>query len=245
MTWSVKIGQWRRVVASEARDIPHDLILAIIAHESGGKAGIPSKATTKAHDIPLRGGGVVNYNHALGLMQVIPGTLAAYNKNNPTVFFEDMAGQDEQAARAQVRVGSSVYANAIRALYRYDPRTFPGGTPGKAPPDQLMLALTAYAFGFGRLRKKLDALKARGEPLTFNALAANFPDWGKVGDKWLSRPIKYARWVWTNAKKHGNGGDPIIPTPTPTPKPQPVTWLIPVVLLGVAWWLKNVRKAAT
>lgn len=240
MTWPKKIEQWRRVVSLEARDIPHDLILAIIAHESGGRAGEPSVATTKPWDIPLRGGGVVNYNHALGLMQVIPRTLAGYNKNNPTVYFEDMAGTTEQAARAQVRVGSWVYANEVRNLYQYDKAAFPGSTPGKAPPNQLMLALCSYAFGFGRVRKKLNELRERGEPLTFEALARNFPNFGKVGDKWLSRPLKFARVVWSNAKKHGQGTD----TGTDPTRPSDSSWIFPLVLVGIAWWLKSQRKAA-
>lgn len=206
MIWPPHIERWRKYAIWECRDIPPDLILAIIKYESNGVPGRPSETTTKRHDIPLAAGGFINYNHALGLMQIIPGTIASYNKAHPNdpVFYEDMSGKDERAARLQIRVGCAVFANGVRKLYKYDPRVFIGDTPGRATPDQLLLALTIYAHGWGNLRPKLNALRARGIPLSFANVERHFPNWGQNKEgKWINRPLYYAKTVWTNAINHG------------------------------------------
>ncbi len=206
MTWPEHIERWRQFVLWECRDIPPDLVLAITKHESNGVPGIASSATTKPHDIPLEGGGHINYNHALGLMQIIPGTIASYNAGHPAdiVFYEDMKGTDERAARLQIRVGCAVYASGIRNLHNYDPAVFTGNTPGNATIDQLMFALTAYARGFGALRVKLNQLKAQNMALTFANLAQTFPTWGQnAAGEWINRPIQYTETVWNNAINHG------------------------------------------
>lgn len=255
MQWPEHIESWRQFVLWECRDIPPDLVLAIIKHESNGVAGIASIATTKPHDIPLEGGGHINYNHALGLTQIIPGTIASYNNSHPSdiVYYEDMKGTDERAARLQIRVGCAVYASGIRNLYNYNPQTFTGNTPGAATVDQLMFGLTAYARGFRALRKKLNILAEQGIALTFANLAANFPTWGQnAAGEWINRPIQYTETVWNNAINHGmEPGDTTTHPPGPPTGPPDtliagfdgpaIAMTLGVLILGWKLW-KGLQK---
>lgn len=216
MSWANQIEQWRQFAIWEGRDIPPDLLLSIIAHESGGRAGAQANISCKAGELPKMDGSTIEVNKALGLTQCIPAVIEGYNQNFPeTAFYEDMIGDGERAARLQIRIGAWIYAANVRQLHNYDPVSFPGATPGRASPEQLKLALVAYAIGFGAksgpggkgLKPKLDELKARGLPLTLENIAAVFPNWGKRPDSetWINRPVHYARTVWGNYQKHGTG----------------------------------------
>ena len=220
MPWPTQIERWRQFVSWECKDLAPDLILAIIRQESGGSPGLIATASCKPWPIPSVSGGMVTFNHAMGLMQVVPRTLASYNDRHPgeIVYFEEMKGTGERAARLQIRVGCAVYASAIRNLHLYDPQTFKGATPATADPNQLMLAIVGYRMGSGALRKKLNKLRELGKPLTFEALAATFPNWGMGAEgQWINRPIHYTQTVWNSAINHGfNPGEPAPPwTPGP------------------------------
>ena len=215
MPWPHQIERWRQFVQWECKDVSPDLVLAIIKHESGGIPGLVAGASCKPHALPLAGGGSITFNHALGLMQVIPGTIASYNASHPSdiVYYEDMKGQDERSARLQIRVGCAVYAKGVNNLYHYDSQEFPAASPGTASPNQLILALVAYRMGSGAVRNKLNKLRAMGKPLTFEALAATFPNWGQNQQgQWINRPIYYTQTVWDNAINHG-----MIPGEPPPP----------------------------
>ena len=220
MPWPNQIERWRQFVKWECKDLAPDLVLAIIRKESGGIPGLIATASCKPWQIPSIAGGYITFNHALGLMQVVPRTIASYNQSTTTdrVYFEDMKGQEERAARLQIRVGCAVYASAILNLHQYDPLTFKAATPATADPNHLILALVGYRMGSGALRKKLDKLKALGKPLTFEALAATFPNWGQNQQgEWINRPIYYTQTVWDASINHGfNPGEPPPPwTPGP------------------------------
>jgi len=225
MAWPPQIEQWRKYAIWEGKDIPADLILAIIQHESGGVAGRLSQATTKAADIERSDGSTITMNHAMGLTQCIPSVVAGYNEQFPQkAFYEDMTGADQRAARLQIRLGAWVLASNVRLLHDYDPLLFPGSTPGAATPEQMRLALVAYAIGFGKnsppggrgLKPKLDELKARGLPLTIESLKDVFPNWGYSAKKemWINRPLHYASVVWDRMLKHGSPQKPGLSEPS-------------------------------
>lgn len=253
MPWNPQIERWRQFVQWECKDIQPDLMLAIIRQESGGIPGLVATAFCKPGPIPKEQGGFIIFDHALGLMQIVPLTIASYNERHPSdiVYFEDMKGQDERAARLQIRVGCAVYASAVRNLYLYDPQTFPGESPGSANADQLILALVGYRMGTNALRKKLDGLKAQGKPLSYESLQNTFPGWG--GE--INRVYHYTSTVWDNAVNHGFDPGAPIPTPPPTPPGSPPGTPTPpgtalagfnlsslAVIVSIAWVIYRIWK---
>lgn len=188
MTWPQQIEQWRRYVIWEAKDLPVDLVLAIIARESGGKAGAISGRKAKPYDVPTAAGGTTTAHNDLGLMQVAPSAIKTWNDHNPPerqATIEDMTKGDERAARLQIKIGAWVLASSIRALNQYNPKVFPGKTAKNAPDEQLRMAVLVYGVGgnwqAGKgapgVKPKLDELAGLGQPLTVAAMAASFPDW--------------------------------------------------------------------
>jgi hypothetical protein len=250
MTWPQHIERWRQFANWESKDIPTDLILAIIDHESGGRAGIKSQANTKSAAVPMDSGETVTVNNALGLMQILPAHIAAWNEHKtPKITLEDMTGNDERAARLQIRIGSSIFASYVQKLHQFDPVEFPGDSPGKATPDQLSLALVAYAIGPGKkggekgLIPKLEQLRAQRKPLTLESLRTTFPKWGYSERKarWINRPVQAAKTVWTDYIEHASSASPTAPTGHPrtlaakifsTEKKDWSDWLLPVAIIG-------------
>lgn len=200
MSWPPNIEKYRTYVEWECKDLPPDLMLAVIQHESGGVAGAIGKGETKWGSIPSTNSqsGKVNVNHALGLCQVIPPNVESWNENpnNETVYLEDMTGTDERAIRLQIRLGCWIMASGFHGLSKFYPENFvSSGKDSNA--NEIRLALVAYAIGIGALKEKLDQLKAEGKALTYEQLAESFPDWGKSSSgKWVNRPLFYARNVW-------------------------------------------------
>lgn len=204
-TWPPHIERFRTWVQWECRDIPVDLVLAIIAHESGGRAGIEAARTCKSAIIPSDGGGEITANRAMGLMQIIPSHVNSWNVSKaPKITYQDMTGQDERAARLQIRLGCSIFASYVYRLNKFDPVAFPGSTPGTATENQLNLALVAYAIGPGKpggkkgVIPRLEKLKTMGKPMTLKELSKAFPKWGYSEDlgKWINRPVQYGLAVW-------------------------------------------------
>jgi len=250
MSWPSRIERWRTFANWESRDIPTDLVLSIIDHESGGVPGEKSQATTKPGVILTDSGSEITYNRALGLMQVIPPNIESWNKHKtPKVTFEDMSGDDEKAVRLQIRLGSSIFANSLFALHRFDPVEFPARSPGEASSRQLQLALVAYAIGPGNpggqkgLIPKLERLKELKRPLTLEALKATFPRWGYSEKKqaWINRPLKAAEKVWADFKKFA------VETPVSKPGKLPsrpkevfnLAWTIPIIISIIVAYIKR------
>lgn len=217
MPWPANIEQWRKYAIWEGRDIPADLILAIIQHESGGTAGRLSNQTTKSATIERMDGSTIDFNKAMGLMQVIPPNVASWNAQAADkAFFEDMTGASERAARLQIRLGAWIFAANVRLLHDFDSAIFPGVSPGNATEEQLKLALVSYAIGFGNLKPRLEALKNQGLALTLKNLVLSFPKWGysEKKEQWINRPLHYASIVWDRMTKHGTPAKPAIAFPS-------------------------------
>lgn len=258
MSWPQNVEKWRQYVNWESKDIPSDLVLSIIEHESGGQAGIKSHARTKAAEIRTDAGGLVTVHNAMGLMQVIPSHIAAWNLNRkPQITLEDMTGDDERAARLQIKIGSSIFASYLHKLHKFDPVEFPGKSPGTSTPQQLQLALIAYAIGPGSkggkrgLIPKLEQLRKMKRPLTLAALKAAFPKWGYSESKqqWINRPLDAAATVWNRYKKNV-GSAPKEEKQKKTVIPSPDKWdskLIFALIVGALLfverkWLEDLFK---
>lgn len=209
MGWPAKIERLRKYVEWECKDIPPDLVLAIIKHESGGNPGILAKVKCKCGMMPTTSGDEINVCNAMGLMQVIPGTVDFYNRSaeeKEIATFEDMTGKDDRAIRLQIRTGCKFLAFANAYLHRHFPATVPEKSLANASDDQISLALTAYAVGNGATAKKMHALVDRNETPTFKNIKRLFPDWGRNSSgKWINRPLKYATVVVSNFKANRSG----------------------------------------
>jgi hypothetical protein len=156
-----------------------------------------------------------------------------------------MIGTSERAARLQIRCGAWVFARAINALYRYDPKQFPAPTPGKADNEQIKLALVAYAIGSAALKEKLDILKSNKAPLTHAELGRYFPNWGMSEDgQWTNRPLHYAQTVstlWRDKAdprhSHGQASMPRGPSPQLSEAGSPL--LLLAAMLALRWYFKR------
>jgi hypothetical protein len=196
MSWPPKIERLRKFVSWECKDIPPDLVLAIIKHESGGNPGIPATVNCKCGLLPDVNGNQVKVCNALGLMQIIPATVNWYNDQAPDdekATLEDMTGSDERAIRLQIRIGCKFLALVNNYLHQKFPETVPEHSLANAKDDQIKLVLTGYAVGHGNTEKMMEkAIEADKSP-TFANIQRLFPTWGQnASGKWINRPLKYA-----------------------------------------------------
>lgn len=213
MPWPNKIEKLRQYVCWECREIPPDLVLAIIQHESGGNIGVLGKGHTKCGQIPDVNGNVREVCVAMGLMQCIADTVAGYNRNQTgsnIATYEDMTGNDERAARMQIRVGCWFLVAANKRLNHEFPEIFPAIDLSKAKNDQISMLLTGYAVGPGNTSKKIRNLLDNNIKASYAALKKHFPDWGKVGDKWVNNPLAYSDTTMSQFEK--NRTDKTFPT---------------------------------
>lgn len=261
MPWPPQIEQWRAAAIQVGRDIPPDLLLAIIDHESDGIAGqIGQGKIAGPGDVPLRAGGAQYVDRALGLMQCIPAAIKGYNDSYgkaAPVFYEDMIGRDFESGKKQIAVGAALYAVFVQALHKYDPVTFPGRSPSSASTEQLLQALIAYGVGPAPLFKKLDELRAAGRPLTWQSLYSTFPDWGRDSEtgKWINRPLYASARKWSAYEKNRRDNVPAVGPATMPAGGAPAgapggalealknnTWLIGVLALVLAYLARNYLK---
>lgn len=209
MSWKKRTESLRPVVLWECKDIPPDLVLSIIQHESGGIVGRSGSGRTKCGNITDMNGDTHEICHAMGLMQVIPAVVNWYNETATGAEFatlEDLIGTDERAARIQIRIGCKYLASVNHLLHRRFPEACPAASLSEADSSQVGIVLTAYAVGPGRTIKKLESLKQRGFKPTFANLESHFPRWGKnAAGKWINRPIQYAALVLKNYESNRGG----------------------------------------
>lgn len=229
------VERWRQAASWEGKDVPIDILLAIIEHESGGIAGIVSRRKRAAgfYPLPLDSGGEKMVENDLGLMQTGPAVVLAFSKATKTpVTYQDMTGKDERAYRLQIRVGAWYLANQIRNLHGYDTKQFPGKTPAQANENQYRLALIAYARGFGDLKKKLDSLREKRAPLTLSVLESSFPDW--------RQGPQFARDIWRRYQQNKTATVAIEPSEPIGKRIKAIAseWAIPLALLLFAFFWK-------
>lgn len=202
------VERWRTVAHAESRGIPTDLILAIIQNESRGRPGLIARRRTRI-DVPLPtdDGGSIACGRALGLMQVVPQNVRAWNqRTGEAVTYNDMTGGGYSDARKQIKLGVSVLRGCLFWLHVRDADRWPWPA-GQLTNDQIRLALVAYAWGQRRLGKKLNILRSEGEPETFAALARRWPSLGEPANQ----PLVYVSRVTRAITQSGEGE--ITPTP--------------------------------
>lgn len=209
MSWPPKIERLRQFVVWECKDIPPDLVLAIIKHESGGVPGIAARVKCKCGPLPDVNGNQVEVCNALGLMQTIPATIDWYNQTaeaDKVATIEDMTGSDERAIRLQIRIGCKFLAHCNRYLHKRFPETVPEASLANAADDQIRLVLTGYAVGNGATAEKMQTAKEQNYSPTFANIQRLFPKWGQnAAGKWINRPLKYAGDVTTMFKANRSG----------------------------------------
>jgi len=155
---SKQVEQWRGTVERELNrqsvPLPVDLVLDLIWVESRGKAG-----NTNAK------------SGASGLMQVMPGTLDWYNKQN-TAKIPLAHLRSPNYGAEQIRVGIWVLAQFWKGAYKYLK-----GRLETIPTEQLArIADLFYVAGPGATKKKLDKV----DPPFLEAVAERFPTWNAL-----------------------------------------------------------------
>lgn len=160
VTFKPNVERWRETVRSELErqeiPLPVDLILALIHVESRGAPGLVNQKSG-----------------ASGLMQVMPGTLDGYNKqNSPAVSLSTMRSKD--GALSQIKVGLWVLAQYWKSAYKYLRDTRGLST---IPTERLAeLADLFYVAGPAGTRKKADKVTV---PF-LDAIAEKFPEWNAL-----------------------------------------------------------------
>ena len=209
MTWNKRIESLRPIVLWECKDIPPDLVLSIIQHESAGIIGRRGSGRTKCGKLKDVNGQEHEICTALGLMQTIPATINGYNNKKTGADFatlEDMIGSDERAARMQIRIGCNYLATVNHYLHKHFPAACAALSLANATTDQIGIVLTGYAVGHGNTAKHLQKLIDQNVQPTFENLKMHFPDWGKnAAGKWINRPLLYASVVLENFDKNKGG----------------------------------------
>jgi hypothetical protein len=134
-------------------------------------------------------GAVNKQSGASGLIQVIPGTLAWYNKaTKSNVPLSAMRSADPAAAAIQLRVGLWVLGRFWRSAYRWlQKRT----GAADIPLDELVRWGDAfYAAGPGRVQELTDRLS----PVTWSNWSAKHP---------TSNITRHANYVWDKTREQG------------------------------------------
>jgi len=233
VTWPTAVEVHRQAVEWERRDVPAEIMLAIVQTESGGVPGLVSALPSGCAELPTDTGGKRSACNDLGLCQINPTTAVTYNAQGfkPPVTYDDLIGKDERAIRQQIRVGAWLVAWIAAKLHAYDPKRWPKQiNPNNV--DQCKLIFSAYAAGWGALREKLQALNAGGIAPSYSAIARSFPQWAG---------LRSAERKWTALLKHGFGGRAPGGPPLLAGKGLP-DWLPVALAMAGAWLLK--RQAA-
>ena len=175
-TFPESVERWRAMSTSEiARQglpFPTELILSVIKKESGGS---PSAISSAA---------------AMGLMQVMPGTLRWYNDVHKTNHTDESFKANPAL---QIRVGTWVLKTFWRSAYAYlIKRTDQISLENLSKTSSLF-----YVAGPGRARSMFD----RVQTPTYQAFAATYPNFDPVKNG-------YADKIWQWAADAGAQWDP-------------------------------------
>lgn len=175
---------------------------------------------------------------ALGLGQVVPGTLRSYNARHADhVSPCDLAGTSDESGRKQLAVSWWVLLSCLGAV---------GLTPQTTALDDEMIRMArlCYARGIGATyKKRADAIAAR-YPGTFGGMEMFAPKWGAP-----DRPFYGARRLLAEYQRATGQAAPIVPpdvpAPTPTPGPSGASDLgagaLILLLLAALYFFKDRR----
>lgn len=207
------VQRWQPIVAAELAaqsiPLPNELILAVMQVESGGSPGIVN---------PKSG--------ASGLLQVMPGTLADYNKRHgSSITLDEMRGKTDSDAAKQIKVGIDIVATYWRSAYKYLAKRWNDVVPIY---ELAHIADLFYVAGPGATRAKMDKLP---NP-TWAAIQAAYPSWNALPHpkKVLAEPKPWnipAIESWLNA------------TFEVVKDPKKGFALGILILMGFYWWTKG------
>lgn len=233
MTWPTAVEVHRQAVEWERRDVPAEIMFAIVQTESGGVPGLVSALPSGCAELPTDGGGKRSACNDLGLCQINPTTAVTYNAQGikPAVTYDDLIGTDERAIRQQIRVGAWLAAWIAAKLHAIDPARWERQIDPRSA-DQCKLIFSAYAAGWGALKEKIDRLVAGGIKPSYAAISRSFPTWAG---------LKSAERKWAALVKYGTGGAAPGSKPLLASKGLP-DWLPVALAMAGAWLLK--RQAA-
>jgi len=173
MNFPPKVLQWAPVVQQETQrggyPFPSEFTLSVILAESGGDVG------------------QVNPNSgASGLMQVMPNTLASYNKNNnPDISLDTLRSHNISAGPEQIRVGMWVMGRYLKKSFNWLSET----NPGPAISDLMRIECLMYLGGPGLVYSKFGHMTDR----RFDTLVSAYPNW-----KYWKYPRKIWKWTTVN-----------------------------------------------
>jgi hypothetical protein len=148
---------------------------------------------------------------ALGLGQVVPGTLRSYNaRHGDKVSPCDLAGTSDESGRKQLAVSWWVLLSCLGAV---------GLTPTTAALDDEMIRMArlCYARGIEATFKKRATAIAAGYPGTFGGMEMYAPKWGAP-----DRPFLGARRLLAEYKRAIGQAPTIAPPDAPSPTPGPI-----------------------
>jgi len=239
MTWPAHIERLKPLVYDVCKDIPADLILAVIRRESNGVIGRVANSRTKlCRQLPTRQNTKKRVCHAMGLMQCVPVVVDDWNKSHAQkVTVDDMTGKSSADGRIQIKIGCELFRTYLKNLNHYDSRQFPARSPANADSNQLQMSLFAYRMGYGALQKKLDILKREGKPLTYESMLRRFPRWGydADNDRWVNRPVKYVTAIWTAYRNRSDSDNAPVQTVVAANRSVLAGFdAMPIVLIGAA-----------
>lgn len=149
---------------------PAELILGLMQYESGGKIGAVNEKSG-----------------ASGLIQVMPGTLAHFNKSTGSnVALSTMRSKDLDSAAIQLRVGLWVLGQYWRKAFQFLSET--NRTTDVPLDDLVMFGDSFYAAGPGKVKKMSRGIF----PLTWSSWSRRYP---------TSNITKHADRVWARTKE--------------------------------------------
>lgn len=213
MSWPKNIESLRADVIAECRDIPPDLVLAVIQAESGGVPGRPSAANTQCGTLVDINGTNHKICQALGLMQTIPAVVNGYNLHADKTHYatvEDMIGNDDRSRRIQIAAGCWYIAAVAQRLRRDVPDILDSTSFATMSDNAIELILLGYRMGAGGVSQRLQTMRDNGRALTYAEFKRSYPDWGtNAAGKQINRPYQYVDKIFSKfrANRHGSYGN--------------------------------------
>jgi hypothetical protein len=222
--FSSRVDRWRPLVEDLAGDLPVDLVLGIVWHESAGRAGAIGRIKTRCAKVPTSAGGERKSCHALGLMQVVPGNVKNWNARHPDrpATYEDMTGSSAAAAKIQLRLGIAILRSSFAWLNRYG-FAWPGAPLSH---EQVKIGLMVYAWGQGNIKPYLDELVILGRPITALEISTRWPALGEP----QNHPLRYSRVVYNKVYGAGAGAG------KQHKKRRGESFAAPLAIAALLWW---------
>jgi len=207
-----------QVLNETSRPIPVNFVLGVIQRESGGIVG--------------------NYGNgiAMGLMQVLRGTLASFNdKQNKSYTKQDMIGTSNEDAMRQIEVGTWYLQRCLLSVNKMNPFefTWPKGPLGRTQGHYADMSYVAGINGFRKFRERALNQGFADTPQALRLYRNTYETtWGQP-----NRPFDHAKGVWALAS-----GNDDRPAPSSPVQPKTGGGGIGFLILIIAFVAKFFKK---